>query len=64
MLTSRSFITGTGLKKWRPPNLSLRLVASAMLEMGKEDVFDANIVWCGAAYNIKTKINYPYTNNL
>ena len=42
--TSTSFIIGTGLKKWRPPNLSLRLVASAISAIGREEVLLANIV--------------------
>lgn len=42
--TSTSFIMGTGLKKWRPPNLSNLLVALAMSVMGSEDVLLANIV--------------------
>ena len=40
----------TGLKKWRPTNLSFLLVASAISPIGKEEVFEAKIVWLGAAY--------------
>lgn len=40
----------TGLKKWRPTNLSFLWVDSAISPIGKEEVFDAKTVWLGAAY--------------
>ena len=52
--TSKSFMTGTGLKKWRPPNRSnLFGVAAAMSPIAKDDVFEAKIVLAGAtaSYN-------------
>ena len=42
--TSTSFMTGTGLKKWRPPNLSFLLVTLAISVMGREEVLLANTV--------------------
>ena len=42
--TSTSFITGTGLKKWSPPNLSFLPVMLAISVMGREDVLLANRV--------------------
>lgn len=42
--TSTSFITGTGLKKWIPPNLSSLLVELAISVMGREDVLLAKMV--------------------
>ena len=47
-------MTGTGLKKWRPPNRSnLFGVAAAMSPIAKDDVFEAKIVLAGAtaSYN-------------
>lgn len=43
-LTSTSFIIGTGLKKWRPPNRSCRVVAFAICVICKDEVLLANIV--------------------
>ena len=37
-------MTGTGLKKWSPPNLSFLSVFFAMSVIGKEDVLLAKIV--------------------
>ena len=42
-ITSTSFITGTGLKKWRPPNLSLRCVLEANSVTEREDVLLAKM---------------------
>jgi hypothetical protein len=42
--TSRSFIIGTGLKKWRPPNLSFRFVSRAISPIGIELVLEVKIV--------------------
>lgn len=44
ILTSTSFIMGTGLKKCSPPNLSNLLVELAMSVMGREDVLLAKMV--------------------
>ena len=44
LFTSTSFMTGTGLKKWSPPNLSFLSVFFAMSVIGKEDVLLAKIV--------------------
>jgi hypothetical protein len=44
ILTSTSFIMGTGLKKCSPPNLSSLLVELAMSVMGREDVLLAKMV--------------------
>lgn len=52
-LTSNNFITGTGLKKWRPPNLSFRLVTEAISPILNEEVFEAKTVCFGATYVIK-----------
>lgn len=49
LTTSNSFITGTGLKKCKPPNLSLLLVTEAISPMLKELVLEAKIVLAGAA---------------
>lgn len=49
--TSKSFITGTGLKKCRPPNLSFLSVTSAILPIGRDEVLDAKMVCSGAAWN-------------
>ena len=38
-------MTGTGLKKCNPPNLSRRAVDDAMSLIGIEDVLLAKIVW-------------------
>ena len=40
-ITSTSFISGTGLKKCRPPTLSGRFVAAASSVMQSDEVFDA-----------------------
>ena len=40
-------MTGTGLKKWRPPNLSPRCVALAISVMEREEVLLANRVELG-----------------
>ena len=42
--TSTSFMTGTGLKKWSPPNLSFRSVTLAISVMDREEVLDAKII--------------------
>jgi hypothetical protein len=42
--TSSSFITGTGWKKCRPPNLSFLFVAEAISWMDNDEVFEAKIV--------------------
>lgn len=42
--TSTSFIIGTGLKKWRPPNRSSLVVELAISVMGRDDVLLAKIV--------------------
>lgn len=44
LLTSTSFIMGTGLKKWRPANRSCLVVALAMFVICKEDVLLAKMV--------------------
>lgn len=41
-------MTGTGLKKCSPTNLSLREVTDAISRIGNEDVLEANIVLEGA----------------
>jgi len=41
-MTSRSFITGTGLKKWVPMNFSGRFVTAAMAVMLTPEVFEKN----------------------
>jgi len=38
-------MTGTGLKKWRPPNLSFRVDWDAISVIGIELVFDVNMVF-------------------
>ena len=38
------FMTGMGLKKWSPPNLSFLSVTLAISVMDREDVLDAKIV--------------------
>lgn len=43
-LTSTSFIIGTGLKKWRPPNRSCLVVELANCVICKDEVLLANIV--------------------
>ena len=43
LMTSKSFISCTGLKKWRPTNLSGRPDARAIPVTGREDVFDAKM---------------------
>lgn len=47
-ITSRSFIIG--MKKWRPPNRSPRLVDDAISVIANDDVLEANIVCWGAIY--------------
>lgn len=42
--TSTSFIIGTGLKKWIPPNRSKRVVETAMSAIGIEEVLLAKMV--------------------
>ena len=37
-------MTGTGLKKWSPPNLSFLSVTLAISVIDREDVLDAKIV--------------------
>ena len=44
LCTSTSFMTGTGLKKCRPPNLSFLPVTLAISEMEREEVLLANSV--------------------
>ena len=46
--TSRSFIMGTGLKKWSPANRSRRDVVDAISPIGREEVLDAKMVCSGA----------------
>ena len=41
--TSSNFITGTGLKKCKPPNLSCLLVALAMSRIVKDEVLEVKI---------------------
>ena len=43
LITSSSFITCTGLKKWRPTNLSGLPDAIAIFVTGRELVLEANI---------------------
>ena len=43
LITSRSFITGTGLKKCKPPNLSLRTTGLAISSIERDDVLLANM---------------------
>ncbi len=43
--TSTSFISGTGLKKWRPANRSGRFVRAASSVMHIDEVFETMIVW-------------------
>lgn len=47
-------MTGTGLKKCNPTNLSLRLVTEAISWMDNDDVLEANIVFSDAFCTIKT----------
>jgi hypothetical protein len=47
---------GTGLKKCKPPNLSLRLTGSAIFSIDNDDVFDVNSAFL---QNIKTS-QRPY----
>ncbi len=42
--TSNNFITGTGLKKCNPQNLSFLIIELAISWSGSEDVLLANIV--------------------
>ena len=41
-MTSTSFISGTGLKKWSPPKRSGRLVLAASSVTHSDEVFDAS----------------------
>jgi hypothetical protein len=43
-IASTSFINGTGLKKWRPPKRSGRVVVAASSVMHSEDVLDTMMV--------------------
>jgi len=47
LISSTSFIVGTGLKKCSPNTFSGRLVAEAILLILMEDVFEASIVFLG-----------------
>src|SRR5881628_645815 len=47
LISSTSFIVGTGLKKCNPRTLSGRLVADAILLILIEEVFEARIVFLG-----------------
>lgn len=51
LVTSNNFITGTGLKKWSPTNLSFLFVTDAISVIESEDVLDAKIVCSGAIYS-------------
>lgn len=51
LITSNNFMTGTGLKKCKPPNLSLRTTDSAISPIGNDDVLLANKAWAGAAWS-------------
>jgi hypothetical protein len=44
LVTSTNFITGTGLKKCKPQNLSFLIIDLAISWSGSEDVLLANIV--------------------
>lgn len=46
-------MTGTGLKKCNPTNLSFRFVTEAISVIDNDEVFDAKIVFCGATCNIQ-----------
>jgi len=46
--TSSSLITGTGLKKCKPPNLSFLFVTEAMSWIESAEVFEVKIVCLGA----------------
>lgn len=46
--TSSSFITGAGLKKCKPPNLSFLFVTEAMSWIKSDEVFEVKIVCLGA----------------
>lgn len=48
LTTSSNFITGTGLKKCNPPNLSFLLVTEAISPIDNELVFEAKSVLGGA----------------
>ena len=54
-ITSTSFISGTGLKKCRPPTLSGRLVAGASSVMHSDEVFDA-MMQCGADHRLDLRV--------
>lgn len=54
LTTSSNFITGTGLKKWSPQNLSGRLVAEAISEIGNEEVLLENMQVCGATLKMES----------
>src|SRR2546428_14123029 len=47
LISSTSFIVGTGLKKCNPRTFSGRLVAEAILLMLMDEVFEARIVFLG-----------------
>mmetsp|Transcript_18462 Transcript_18462/g.46611 ORF Transcript_18462/g.46611 Transcript_18462/m.46611 type:complete len:264 (+) Transcript_18462:158-949(+) len=55
LTTSRSFMAGTGLKKWSPPNLSPRAEVDAMSAMGREEVLEVKMVEAGAALSRSAK---------
>ena len=44
LIISNNFITGTGLKKWRPTKRSFLEVGAAISPMGSEEVLEAKIV--------------------
>src|SRR5256712_12312221 len=47
LISSKSFIVGTGLKKCNPKTLSGRFVAEAILLLLIDEVFEARIVFLG-----------------
>mmetsp|Transcript_89729 Transcript_89729/g.239752 ORF Transcript_89729/g.239752 Transcript_89729/m.239752 type:complete len:265 (+) Transcript_89729:235-1029(+) len=54
--TSTSFMTGTGLKKWRPANWAGRETAWAISAITSEEVLDARMEVLGAALSMPAKI--------
>ena len=67
-ITSRSFIKGTGLKKWSPPKRSFLFVFWAISLIGIEDVLLAKRVFEGATYGSgmngsKSNSCWKYTKN-
>lgn len=52
LTTSTSRMAGTGLKKCRPPKSALRVTASEIAPIGKDDVFDAKMHDEGAISSI------------